>query len=426
MINSAIFNQLKEYIIPKIDSKLANISIGNHTKRIPMFEVNFTNTFIRIKPLKSENVMITFQNLSTKTDIYANGIDGNISMDIDYEFTKIKDHIHCDALLRSMYIDSIITHEVTKDGSPSVQAKATLHMEPVKAELIFSGGISAKILELLEPIIKIFLVEATDMGVNRYLYKWIEEEMNFLLSSFITEYKITETISLNYELTSSSSYFDNALIIPISGYFYYKDSKFPPSQIPNPLPNFNTSLHKNAQFYISEYMINSVLNISFIHNIFSIAFEYNSLTPFDMNLSCNVTKSPPLFEFMNSKMTTNISFFCNVSALNRTEEKITLFNVYGSLAGNLDYFLTSGLDAIRLYINSLTGIELAFIKPDEFNVDWFTNGSKDIASYVFQLINLNYLSHEIPFPHINHFSILNIVVLDNLLYLGIYSDLSII
>ena len=294
-IHEFVFTQLTNYIVPLVDKKLHNVTIDNYTKKIPFFEVNFTNAYYTLDPIRTDQVVISYKNKSTKLDVKAYAIEGQVAFDIDYDLSKIKDHIHCDAYLKYMYIDSTITNEVSKSGSPEVKVAATLHMEPLRAQLVFTGGTTAKLLEILEPIIRVFLVEATDISINFHLHKWIADEINGILSTFMVDFKITDKLNVSYELPSVSTYWNDSLEVPLSGYVYTVGKKVPPTNTPYPIPNYDESMKHTVQFLISDYLLNSALKQSYDDNILNISFSYNIISPIEMNLSCNASKIPQVY-----------------------------------------------------------------------------------------------------------------------------------
>ena len=397
-LNTTIYEQIKEYLVPLIDKKLGNISLKNYSKKIPLLEVNLSQGYFKMKPIRLNQVKINFDNLSSKTSVNIYALEAETGMDIDYDFSGLKDHIQCEAFLKYMYIDSFITHEITHIGLPSVKVTAGFHMEPRRAQLIFIGGITAKLLELLEPIIRVFLVEATDIAINAELHKWIQDEINLFFSTFQVDIPINNKVFVNYEVIAAPSYYNDFLDVPLSGYAYYEGKKFPPPFKPISLPIYDDSLNFDSQFFINSYLINSAMKVSFDNNLLIYSFAYNLIYPFDMNLSCNATEYPKTF--IDSDISANLSFFCNISALNRSNLQETLFNAYGIL--DLDVKFNTQNTYIQFILNSIQIRNIFFIKPADFNVDWLMKSAQEVVDYVLNYINKSLLQYLLPFPAMNH------------------------
>ena len=398
-LNTSLYIQLKQYLLPLIDRRLSNVTLQNYSKKVPpLFEVNFTNAHFDMSPIISSLVQLKFANLSSKTEINVTEMEGVAGFDIYYELAKFRDHIHCDAYLKHMYIISTISNAINDSGAPDVKVSAKLNVEPLKAQLIFTGGTTAKLLELVEPIIRVFLLESIDIGINQELYKWIAHEMNAFLSSFKYHISLTDQITLDYELPFIATYFNESITVPLSGYAYYLHKKFPPPFDPPSIPIYDTSFDKNAHFFMSDYMLNSILKICFDNNILLLNLSYDTISPFHMNLSCNASNSPNLT--IGDYIFTNFSFFCNVSALNTTDQTVTLFNTYGSLGFYINYIFYKY--SIQFDISQTMIRELNFIKPAEFDVDWFINHSKEIANTISGMINDGFLRVGVPFPYLKN------------------------
>jgi len=250
-LNTSVYSCLEDYALPYINYRFDNISFPNSSKKLPMIEVNLSDAHFELSPITKDKVLIKFHNMSSKTNIFVSPLDGYSSIEVDYKFGTLKDHVFCEAFIEYMNIDVQIIHEITKVGEPIVSATGRLNLDPSNVSLSFTGGVTAEVLEYLEPIIKQFLVVSVDSTINYDLYKWISNDINNLLSTFPITMNISETILVNYELTYPSSYNNGILSIPLSGYaYYYKDKKIP-SNIPFNYPDYDNFFDLPVQFLLA-------------------------------------------------------------------------------------------------------------------------------------------------------------------------------
>ena len=313
----------------------------------------------------------------------------------------------------------MIINEINSTGSPIVDVSAKLNMEPLKAELVFTGGISAKVLELLEPIIRVFLVQATDFAINRNLHKWIADEINLNISQFAVNVPITNDYFINYELVEVPTYIDYYISIPLSGYIYHKPDKYPPLIPPLPLPLYNKKSPEIFEVFLSEYFLNSALLATFNNNYFKINYSYELYENINANLFCHAQKSPNVSIAL--RITAGMLFSCNVSALNKTDEKETNFSV----SCYMNYTLWSSFyysDNLYFRIERGDPLYLDFIKPDDYNVDWFITNNISIFSFPAMRLNFTLLANGIPLPKIPHFSYKYSRIQQENHYLGIYNN----
>ena len=82
--NISVLNSVENYIISKLDQKFANLSLPDYHKKNPFFDVNLTNNSFYMYPINPKQVSIYYKNSSNKLQANAKGIDGNVSINIDY------------------------------------------------------------------------------------------------------------------------------------------------------------------------------------------------------------------------------------------------------------------------------------------------------------------------------------------------------
>jgi len=399
-INNVTMEQLRDYIIPLIDAKLNLTLLQNYTKKVGIFEFNFTNSSIHVDPINSKNVSIHYSNMSNKVDITALNMSANATINIAYSAGKLVQKIICKASLKEVKMDTIITNDINSTGSPRVKVSSKLVMEISKSELMFYGSITAKILEVLEPIIKVFLVESVDIAINRDIPSWVGDPINEILSSFQVDQPIYQkTLYANFELTSVPTYIDNYLSVPIAGYAYNVSHKFPPPFAPDDIINYIGISGYSIEYIFGKYLFNSILNISFIQNVFQTSYSA-FIEPFQMQLACNITNSPHLV-IQDQSLSSNFTFKCYVNATNNTETPIsTLFNVSGT--SNQELYQYVNKTVLLFGISSYSFSNITYEKPAEFDISWFDSNLEDIAYWPFSDINTMYLANGIALPTLNH------------------------
>jgi len=248
-INSFVIDDLEDYLLPKINALIDNITFNNYSKKFGTFEINITNAHFHIDPIDESNVNISWKNLSTQTSIIVEHISGNLSLNVSYKSWPFADNIKVNGWMNDMIIISTLKNGISKTGTPEVKTTAKLEINHSNTKFEFLGKISAEILELIEPIIKGFIDDEIDLHINRFLYKWISDPINEILYSFPVDEKLYENIFLNYELTSFPFYYGWSLVFPLSGYAYNFSQKFPPAIPPGDLPYYNNSNIHLIQYY---------------------------------------------------------------------------------------------------------------------------------------------------------------------------------
>ena len=148
LLSTSVYDSLKNYIIPKIDQRISNVTLKNYSRKIPLFEVNFTNNLLNMDKIQPNQVIISYKNLSSKTSVNVLQLNGNVTINIDYDLSGFRDHLKCNAFLKSMNIESLITNDISKSGSPIVKASAHLNIDQSRDMLEFTGGVTAKLIEL--------------------------------------------------------------------------------------------------------------------------------------------------------------------------------------------------------------------------------------------------------------------------------------
>lgn len=395
-VNTSIYEDVIKIILPKLDKKYANVTLENYTRKIPLFEVNFTNNSLQLSSMDPSQVSYMFKNASSKVSVKVFAIEANVTIFASYDMAGLKDHLKCEAYMKYVYIDSEITSSVTPTGLPYVLAKAKLHLDPSKAELVFTGGFTSKVLELMEPIVKYFIAESVDISINRNLHKVIEDEINTIINTFTVDMPINSYINVSYDLSSASFYYDDALSTPLTGFIYYTGHKVAPTYNPPAIPDWDLGSKFNVQFFLSEYLLNSGLLAAWNHDLFTYGFDYDLIDPIYMKLHCNATEVPKLF--IDKDVKTNLTFYCNISALNRSDYTFTDFNAYGKLEYDLSFYFNN--KAIEFTIHKVHIMDLKFIKPQDYDVQWFIDGSQELADFVSNYIDYSFLANGIPLPDI--------------------------
>ena len=399
-INNYTMYLLRDYLIPIVDKHYDLLALPNYTKKVGIFEFNFKNSFIHVDPIDYKNVVIKYENLSTKTTIDIINMSSNATINIAYKAGKLVQDIICKASIKEMSLNTIITNEIDSKGNPIVKVSSKLVMEISKTELMFYGSITAKILEVLEPLIKAFLVESVDIIINRELHHWIGDPINEILSSFKVDQPIHNTLYVNYELSTSPYYVDLYSSIPLTGYAYNLSHKFPPPGTPEDFPIYVKENEFAIQYLFTSHLFNSILNISFAENIFGTKFGHFT-DPYSMNLICNLTSPPKLF--INEYPMSNFTFKCEINA---TIQNTTIqFNVSGTSSQNLYTYVNSTF--LQIGISSYLFSDLKYEKPKDFDIAWFESNLETIAYWPFNDISTQYLVYGIPLPIVNHTYITN-------------------
>ena len=68
-VNTSIYEDVIKIILPKLDKKYANVTLENYTRKIPLFEVNFTNNSLQLSSMDPSQVSYMFKNASSKVSV---------------------------------------------------------------------------------------------------------------------------------------------------------------------------------------------------------------------------------------------------------------------------------------------------------------------------------------------------------------------
>lgn len=391
-LKSSVLNSLKDAIFPlilkEIPPKMKLDSIGGN---IVLMEYEVSDISLRIGDIKASQISISFNGdgsiRATGRDF---GVDG--SAEIYGRMGLIWTTADAGIKVRKIGFDTSIA--IKSNGQrPNIDIREfKLIASPSNVEIWTFGSFIVKVLELIAQLLKSHIINGLVSGVQKEVPPTVNKIINDKLNKLPLSFNITDNINLTYRFPLTSTVNNGYLVTKILAYAHPKTDPSPPPAPIGKLPEYNSVIQRDLQFFISDYVIRSALYS---------AYRLKTLT---LKLGMKI-KHRQVFLDCAADDVPEFIFKYAIEARGTATCKVLLDkdpNPKFQLMTKVDLRLK---ETVKNAILFFYGEKLEFTKLDfkiiqPFDITWFKEAINDVIAAMLEALNGEFGMRGIPLPTI--------------------------
>ena len=291
---------------------------------------------------------------------------------------------------------------VSVSNKPNIRIiEFTLGISPNNVHIKISGGLIAKIIDLLVNALKDHLIKYVVSAVQSKVSPLVTRLVNDRLNSLRNDIQVSDKIFMRYSFPIAPAVKSGYLFTGIVTYLYPAGDPLPP---PGPIvrmPEIDYRNSKGVQFFLSDYVVRSGLNAAFKLNLMS-AQVNTKVDNRAVAMKCLVTKLPD-FRFAGT-IKASADGTCIVSLDNDPKPKFEMI-----LSINLA--LSEKVKNAILFFNAekLEVAKIEFKMLEQIDIEWFKKKINDVMAAVLAAINGELGQKGIPLPTIKEIDYSDII-----------------
>jgi hypothetical protein len=228
----------------------------------------------------------------------------------------------------------------------------------------------------------------------------VTTKVNQILNSFSTDIKITDKIYMKYQFPNTPIVGDKYLMTGIVVYLHPVNDPSPPPGPITPMSEIDAN-PKGAQFFLSGYIVRSVLNTDYKLNVMTIKVN-TKLDGHQVSMTCSVSKVLD-FKFTNA-ISAVVDGICNVALDNDPNPK---FQVILALQLELKEKVKNAI--LFFYAEKFAISKLEFKMIHQVDIEWFKKVINEVTAVILEVINGELGQEGIPLPTIKEVDYTDIV-----------------
>ena len=400
-VNNPTFLMFKDIAINDFNKKGSVINMEDFVKDLTIVTIEAKNITMKLKKIEPKSVYMNLTEGTSEIKFGGSNIFMNGTMKLIITFLGQKINGDVAMSIKDLGFNSDL--KFIKNGTKLAinVSKVGINLQEKDIMITITGSIGANILNIITNFLKSYFFKSIKGACEQYFPDIISNITNTIISSLPDDVSIMKGIAAKFIFIDPPKIKKNYAIIPILLYAHKEGVNKPPIAKPPQLPDLSDNCAKGIQLFISDYIIQSVVNVSHEGNL--LKFEKNfKVLGLKMNVVCN-TSSVPIINFKNG-----IDFRGNATCILSTKilgSKIKI-GLLLSIASLLNETIRDS--KIFLNINNLEILKITIIFGDYFDVKKIKRILNDIIKEFMPELNKMLSTKGIPLPSIKNFDISDI------------------
>lgn len=392
-MNNALRNQvvtdLKNALVPIISKKIENIYLDDMKGKTKGVKYEIRKIHINIDPISPAQINIQFLNgsilrLSGNAFSMKGSAKGRVKFAFISTHFNVKIYVNKFSFAIGIQLSSV-------NNKPNIAVKELkLDMSQRHVHVKISGGLLAKIIDILVKLMKGSIVHSVVKAIRKSLPVEVTKVVNQILNGLPTDIKITDQVFMKYQFPVAPQVRDGYLLTGIVAYLHpFNDASPPPGSI-SPMPLFDVNNPKGIQFFMSDFVIRSAINTIFKLKLMNVIVK-KKISNREVIMTCTVNNLPELI-FANA-IEANATGTCNVALDNDTRPKF-------QVSASIHLRLSERVNRAVLYfkIEELRFAQLTFKVLTPVDIEWFKKAINQVFDAIKEVVNLLLGQRGIPLP----------------------------
>ncbi len=380
----------KDAIVPIISKHVEHLTLPDVHTHHSGFTIDVTQIHIDIKPFHPNQISIGFKTGTSALEFGATNFAMKGAAHIHVKWMFISKSMGADVEVSNLGMQCQITM-ISHDGKPNIKVDhlhMSLHADHVHIHL--HGDIIVKIIEFIANLLKGHFVGEIVKQLDSKLPPALTTEVNKRLNTLPSDIPIWGNYNMKYSFPYSPFVRQDYLFTGINAYIHPKGKPNPPPYEPPEMPEFDSSVQKGIQFFLSDYVVKSAIDASFSIGMFFIAFEKDMLGH-HIKMTCKATKSP-VFAFVNA-IDVLLDAECTVDFDNDPKNR---FIIEAQMHVNMKEYVKQAV--IFFSVTEVKFTKIEYKQPNPVNIEWFKNGINTVLEVIKQIVNSDLGQRGIPLP----------------------------
>jgi len=394
-----IVDNIKEIVLK--DIKGSNGPLYFHLRKVVFYPAKILPSQVKINLVENKN----------EIKMRVEGLSGKGNFDGTWEFLFLDGNFYGTVSING--VSSEMTTKISNDenGRLNLIMKDTiLYITANNIQITFHGSIIEKVLNFLEPVIKLLMLNDLARNIERVIPQIVNELFKQLAAKIPYTIDIGHDLVMRMKFPESPIVNNNNLVMDIEGCIVDKNDKCPDYKS-SPYPKRDLNTTKGIYLFVNDYPFKTALESAYKKDLLNMYYVFDSPL-INVSLYCYMMKVPALNIKQRFKGKAPFNFIvtlnpmCNVTAKNKII--LMTFNMNGDVTGEILPVVNDQL--IHFQVLNVALHNLKVDNPNGHSMNWLKNMIQPLLNRGMHVLNLHLKKYGFPLPYMKELKLTEVEV----------------